>query len=156
MKEFSEFVSFLREYEKFFVEFRAEESKKLQSLTTWNLEAIEKCNASQQVFKKKMESLEEKRQSFQGQLGMEGYTFSQVVEASPEEYKKELKSIFLNTESAIMEIKHLNQKSMDVVHTNIKTIGEKLPEDNSNPVVREYNNANRTTSGNISRIEIKI
>lgn len=156
MKDFLILVSFLREYENFFAEFKAEEEKKLQSLTTWNLEEIDKCNALQQAYQMKMESLEEKRQNLQKELGLEGYTFSQVINAAPEEYKSELQSIFLNTESAIKEIKYLNQKSMDVVHTNIKTIGKKLPEDNSNPVAREYNTANRTTSANQSRIEIKI
>lgn len=156
MKDFLEFVSFLKEYEKFFIEFKAEEAKKLQSLTTWNLEEIEKCNTLQQAYKKKMESIEEKRQEYQRQLGLDGYTFSEVVKAAPEQYQQQLQSIFLTTQSAINEIKYLNQKSMDVVYANVKTIGKKLPEEEKNPVAREYNSANRTTSANQSRIEIKI
>jgi hypothetical protein len=156
LKDFGELISFFHEYEKFFSEFKSAEMDKLQAVTSWDLKGIEKSISVQQANQKRMENLESKRQSIQKAFGMEGLTFKEIIGKSTDEYKQELEALFSKTQAHINEIKFLNDKSMNVVASNIETIGKKLPEEETNPVAREYKAANKDSRWMSHRLEIKI
>ena len=156
MKNFDELLSFFEEYTEFFLEFEAAEKDKLSSLATWDLKGIEHSLSIQQANQKKMEVLELHREKLQKKYGFEGYTFSQVIEAVPEEYQQELRNYFDTVQKSISQVQYLNGKSLEVAGENIRTIGGELKQEPETLLPKEY--ANISGEGIISepRLEIKI
>lgn len=117
-----EFVSFMTGYTAFLGRMRADESEKLNALTSRELQRIEHSIAVSQANAKQLENYEARRMTLQASAGYEGMTFRQLIASVPEDERDALWKLFSQFESNVAEIRFFNDKSMAVARDNMMEI----------------------------------
>lgn len=138
--QFQEFVPFMQDYADFFDLMLEEEKAKLDALLSYDLEKVEHSIGTQQAFEKQMGNFERKREELQEKLGIEGKTFREIAEIAQGEEKKTLQTLFARVEQSVNDVKYHNEKSMEFVRMNLKTV-QSMPgnsEDSARSRVQAY------------------
>ena len=117
-----EFFAFLDQYADFLARMAKDEEEKLRALMSNLLPRIEHAISVAQANAKQVENFELKRTRLQEQAGFGGMTFTEIIEAAPEEEQQSLDAVFRRIQSCVDEIKFHNSKSMRVAHTNMREI----------------------------------
>ena len=109
---------FFEEYALFFEEMVEAEKLKLNILLSNDLKAIEENILIQQVNAKRIENMERKRIEMFNGLGYSQLTFKEIIQMNQEE-SNILTNYYSRVEKAIIQIKHFNKKSLELIRFNL-------------------------------------
>lgn len=117
-----EFVAFMVDYTAFLQQMRADESTKLEAISSRELERIEHSITVSQANAKQLENFEAKRQAVQQAAGYSGLTFRQLIQQAPAEDQDALWKLFTSFEKTVGEIRFYNDKAMAVARDSMMEI----------------------------------
>lgn len=125
------------------------EQKKRQILFSHDLESLENLVQKQQASIMLVETLENKRVKIQEDMGLEGKSFSEIIEAINCEYKEEFTSMLFELRDETLKLKELNEISMDIATAELEFIEKAIggSADNNIGVYDAYGNKNNNNSG---------
>lgn len=124
MEEYSEFYGFMEEYAGFFEGLVQQEQEKLEALLSNELKDIEQSISAQQAATMRMEKYEKRRMELQNAAGFEELTFRQIIEKAQADQKAPLEALFTRVTQAVDQIKFYNEKSMELVRTNLQLLND--------------------------------
>lgn len=128
-----QYIRFISGYAAYYEELAKDEKEKLQVLLSNDLTRLERSIAQQQVVEKKMERLEQLRESLQQAAGFEGMTGQQIIDLLEGEQKSELQKAYRRLSDAISTVQFYNRKSMEVCKHNLQLIGSEIIEPDAPP-----------------------
>lgn len=102
---------FLDEYYQFLLEMEDTQQKKIKALAVNSLDEIQKTIVAQQAEIMNLANMEEKRLRLQSEIGMDDYTFKQIIDAADTSLKGKLTELFAKIETCLEQIKFLNTKA---------------------------------------------
>ncbi|MCI8441145.1 MAG: flagellar protein FlgN [Provencibacterium sp.] len=120
------------------------EKDKLDALLSHDLQRMERSIAQQQAVEKKMEQLEELRESLQQAAGFGNMTGQQIIALLNGAEKNELEQAYKRLSDAVASVKFYNQKSMDVCKQNLQLIGSEVVDPAAPPT---YSPTQRASEG---------
>jgi len=123
MKNYEEFYDFMDRYTEFYDEVLEKEKEKLEALSSDDLAQINRILSEYQVLVKKTEQYEKKRMELFKELGLENMTFRAIVESESGDCREELEDLFYRFREAVVKTKEYNNKSLEIVRENVKTLG---------------------------------
>jgi len=123
MIDHQKLVHFFDEYTSFYESMVNEENNKLKILLSNDLKSIEENILVQQVNAKRMENMENRRIALFESMKLSQYSFRQIIELM--EDKTILQAYYSRIDHAIQQIKYMNQKSMELIRLNLKTVETK-------------------------------
>lgn len=127
------YIRFMSGYAGYFEGLAEEEKDKLDALLSHDLQRMERSIAQQQAVEKKMEQLEELRESLQRAAGFEEMTGQQIIALLNGEERTELERAYKRLADAVSSVKFYNQKSMDVCKQNLQLIGSEVVDPAASP-----------------------
>lgn len=119
MNHFAQLHDFLLEYAQFYLGIVDFEVNKLTALLNNDLVQIENNILLQQAHLMKIESIERKRFAFTQSLGYENHSLNDIVQSFTGDEKEALLKIHHDLSAMIQDIKHYNQKSMELAQMNL-------------------------------------
>lgn len=123
MIDHQKLVHFFDEYTSFYESMVNEENNKLKILLSNDLKSIEENILVQQVNAKRMENMENRRIALFDSMKLGQYSFRQIIDLM--EDKTVLQTYYTRINHAIQQIKYMNQKSMELIRLNLKTVETK-------------------------------
>ncbi len=123
MIDHQKLVHFFDEYTSFYESMVNEENNKLKILLSNDLKSIEENILVQQVNAKRMENIENRRIALFESMKLGQYSFRQIIDLV--EDKTILQAYYSRIDYAIQQIKYMNQKSMELIRFNLKTVETK-------------------------------
>ncbi len=126
MEERERYIRFMAGYAGYFEGLAEGEKDKLDALLSHDLQRMERSIAQQQAVEKKMEQLEELRESLQQAAGFGNMTGQQIIALLNGAEKNELEQAYKRLSDAVASVKFYNQKSMDVCKQNLQLIGSEV------------------------------
>lgn len=117
------YIAFMSGYASYFEGLVDEERDKLDALLSHDLKQMEQSVAQQQAVEKKMEQLEQLRESLQQAAGFEGMTCQEIIAQLSGEDRFTLDQAFKRLSDAVSTVKFYNQKSMDICKQSLQLIG---------------------------------
>lgn len=124
MIDYQKLIHFFDEYTCFYESMVNEENNKFKILLSNDLKSIEENILVQQVNAKRMENMENRRIALFDSIQLGQYSFRQIIEKI-EEDKTILQGYYTRIDHAIQQIKYMNQKSMELIRLNLKTVETK-------------------------------
>lgn len=140
-------IEFLKEYVLFFQEMEQKQELKLQALSTGELKQVEEMILMQQVMDKQLENMETKRLRMFEEAGVPGKTFREIIEVQDGEAKEKLQEMYHTLDSAVNQVKYLNQKAMKIAESRLVERGIK-PQNHQKNKGENYKMAS-SSGGNI-------
>lgn len=123
MIDYEKLIHFFDEYTCFYESMVNEENNKLKILLSNDLKLIEENILVQQVNAKRMENMENRRITLFDSMKLGQYSFRQIIDLM--EDKTVLQAYYTRIDHAIQQIKYMNQKSMELIRLNLKTVETK-------------------------------
>jgi len=123
MIDHQKLIHFFDEYTSFYESMVNEENNKLKILLSNDLKSIEENILVQQVNAKRMENMENRRIALFESMKLGQYSFRQIIDLV--EDKTILQAYYSRIDHAIQQIKYMNQKSMELIRLNLKTVETK-------------------------------
>ena len=123
MKNYDEFYDFMEQYTEFYNEVLEVEREKADALLSNDLTLINEVLAEYQVWVKRTEQYEHRRQEMFKELGLEGKSFRAIIESETGDCREELEDLFYRFREAVVKTKEYNNKSLEIVRENVKTLG---------------------------------
>ena len=114
-----ELCDILREMTALFREFLPLEEEKLKAAQRKQVTFIEDCMGKEQALLLKIRGLEQKRESFLEQKGLQGRTLREIIAEQPEEEQRELTEVFEEFSSAVKTFSALNTEAMKLIRVNL-------------------------------------
>lgn len=133
LEEIQQYIRFMSGYASYFEGLAEEEKDKLDALLSHDLQRMERSIAQQQAVEKKMEQLEELRESLQQAAGFGEMTCQQIIALLDGEEKSGLQEAYRRLTDAVASVKFYNQKSMDVCKQNLQLIGSEVVDPAASP-----------------------
>ncbi|MEA5010189.1 MAG: flagellar export chaperone FlgN [Angelakisella sp.] len=122
MNNFQDFISFMQDYTAFYEGLVDSQKDKLKAMLSHNLKKIDQSVCAQQADAMKIESMESKRASLQQDAGFDGKTLQEIISLVPGAEAEMLRELAKRINQAVAEIRYYNDKSIDVVKTNIQAV----------------------------------
>lgn len=144
MEERERYIRFMAGYAGYFEGLAEGEKDKLDALLSHDLQRMERSIAQQQAVEKKMEQLEELRESLQQAAGFGNMTGQQIIALLNGAEKNELEQAYKRLSDAVASVKFYNQKSMDVCKQNLQLIGSEVVDPAAPPT---YSPTQRASEG---------
>lgn len=126
MKDFSGFIAVIQELIALFEDLIPVEQEKLDAAVKNRVSFVEECMHKEQAFVLQLKGLEQKRESQQKMLGMEGCTFRQILEQVPEETAAVLTPLFDRLSAQIRLFQSINASVKDSIDVNLHVINSAL------------------------------
>jgi hypothetical protein len=144
LEERERYIRFMAGYAGYFEGLAEGEKDKLDALLSHDLQRMERSIAQQQAVEKKMEQLEELRESLQQAAGFGNMTGQQIIALLNGAEKNELEQAYKRLSDAVASVKFYNQKSMDVCKQNLQLIGSEVVDPAAPPT---YSPTQRASEG---------
>lgn len=126
MDKFSDFINIINAFIQLFDELIPTEQKKLDAAVDNKVIIVEDCMNKEQAAILKMRGLEQQREQAQKDLGMDGFTFRQILEASPEEHADVLKPLFDRLSQQVTMFQSISESAREMIELNLHTIQSSL------------------------------
>ena len=126
MKDFSGFIAVIQELIALFEDLIPVEQEKLDAAVKNRVSFVDECMHKEQAFVLQLKGLEQKREIQQKQLGMEGYTFRQILEHAPTETAAVLTPLFDRLSAQIRLFQSINSSARDIIEVNLHVIHSAL------------------------------
>lgn len=125
MTDYKTVIAFFDEYICHYKNLLSFENDKISLLATDKIELLNKSLANEQALCMKGESFEQRRLKMMKSQGIEGLTFSKIIDNAPDEYKRKLTDQFSDLSRYIVQVKKLNQQAMSVVNGKLSAIAKR-------------------------------
>ena len=113
MNDFTAFTKVIEEFITLFDHLIEIEQEKLDAAVKNRVTFVEDCMHKEQAAVLQLRGLEQKREAEQKHLGMEGYTFRQILEEAPEEVSASLSPSVSESAKDIIEVNlHMIQSAL--------------------------------------------
>lgn len=120
LDEKKRFHDFLDEYIDFFDEMVELQKEQLAAVLSSEIQRVDKCAATLQVYLKKLNMMEQKRIDLQTAAGYKNMSFKEIIAILPEEQKQEYSKLFDMLGKRISEVVFYNDKSQEKVKADLK------------------------------------
>ena len=112
MKNSGAFCTFMQQYVDFLEQAAAGEDEKYAALLSYDAKRMDRAIAGQQAVNMRLARMEAQREEEQRSAGVEGLTFSQMLEEAQGEEHELLAALFVRFRKAVDDIKFFNAKSI--------------------------------------------
>lgn len=126
MHNYKQIIEFFEQYINHYMELLDFENTKLSCILSNNVKDLNSCLGKEQALIMKGKNLEAKRLELLKKEGFGESTFSEMIEAAPEEYKQKLQTVFSQLSKYVLEVKRINDEAMNVVRVKLNSIENKL------------------------------
>ncbi len=121
MNDFTAFTKIIKEYIALFDHLIPIEQEKLDAAVKNRVTFVEDCMHKEQAAVLQLRGLEQKRETEQRRLGMEGYTFRQILESAPEEADV-LNPLFDQLAERVRSFQSVSASAKDIIEVNLHVI----------------------------------
>lgn len=121
MNDFTAFTKIIKEYIALFDHLIPIEQEKLDAAVKNRVSFVEDCMHKEQAAVLQLRGLEQKRETEQRRLGMEGYTFRQILESAPEEADV-LNPLFDQLAERVRSFQSVSASAKDIIEVNLHVI----------------------------------
>lgn len=129
MQDYSAFIDIIREFIQLFEALIPVEQAKLEAAVDNKVTAVEDCMNREQAAVLKIRGLEKKREDLQKEMGLEGYTFRQILEAAPPEISSTLRPLFDRLSEQVETFRSVSAQAKDMIEVNLHVVQSRLSED---------------------------
>lgn len=126
MEAIGQYIRFMAGYASYYEGLAEDEKEKMDVLLSGDLNRLEQSIAQQQVIEKKMERLEQLRESLQQAAGFEGMTGKEIIAGLESGQREELQAAYQRLSDAVATVQFYNRKSMEICRHNLKLIGSEI------------------------------
>lgn len=105
------------------------ETEKQKALASCDLSLMDQTIAAQQAALMQLESFERQRRQLMLDAGLGEKTFREILDGLTGEEKKRFEVLFRRFERAVSNIRHLNDKSMEIARADLQVIRGVSPDD---------------------------
>ncbi len=126
MNDFSAFIEIIEEFIQLFDELIPVEQEKLDAAIKNRITFVEECMNKEQAAVLKLRGLEQKRENAQKALGMEAFTFRQILEQVPEDTARTLRPLFDRLSEQVAAFRSISGSAKDIIEVNLHTIQASL------------------------------
>lgn len=126
MNDFTAFTKIIEELVTLFDHLIPIEQEKLDAAVKNRVSFVEDCMHKEQAAVLQLRGLEQKRESEQKRLGMEGYTFRQILEHAPEEAVSILNPLFDQLAERVRTFQSISASARDIIEVNLHVIQSAL------------------------------
>lgn len=155
MNDFTTFTKIIEEYIALFDHLIPIEQEKLDAAVKNRVSFIEDCMHKEQAAVLQLRGLEQKRETEQKRLGIEGFTFRQILEHAPEETAV-LSPLFDQLAERVRTFRSVSDSAKDIIEVNLHKIQSALAAESSGKATysasgqkKDDNKRNRFTSRSI-------
>lgn len=131
MSNFSAFAGLMKEFIEFFDTLIPIEQDKLNAIVKNRVAIVEDLMHKEQAAVMRLRGLEQKRLAEQKQLGLENYTFRQILENIPDTEAAVLRPLFDRLDHQIRTLQSLSRNIKDAIEVNLRVIEQNLAGDRS-------------------------
>lgn len=121
MNDFTAFTKIIEELITLFDHLIPIEQEKLDAAVKNRVTFVEDCMHKEQAAVLQLRGLEQKRETEQRRLGMEGYTFRQILESAPEEADV-LNPLFDQLAERVRSFQSVSASAKDIIEVNLHVI----------------------------------
>ena len=126
MNDFTAFTKIIEELITLFDHLIPIEQEKLDAAVKNRVSFVEDCMHKEQAAVLQLRGLEQKRESEQKRLGMEGYAFRQILECAPEEAAAILNPLFDQLAERVRTFQSVSASARDIIEVNLHVIQRAL------------------------------
>ena len=126
MNDFTAFTKVIEEFITLFDHLIEIEQEKLDAAVKNRVTFVEDCMHKEQAAVLQLRGLEQKREAEQKHLGMEGYTFRQILEEAPEEVSASLSPLFDQLSERVTSFRSVRESAKDIIEVNLHMIQSAL------------------------------
>ncbi|MCI8785002.1 flagellar export chaperone FlgN [Lachnospiraceae bacterium 48-21] len=126
MNDFTAFTKIIEELITLFDHLIPIEQEKLDAAVKNRVSFVEDCMHKEQAAVLQLRGLEQKRESEQKRLGMEGYTFRQILECVPEDAAAILNPLFDQLAERVRTFQSVSASARDIIEVNLHVIQRAL------------------------------
>lgn len=126
MNDFSDYSRIIEEFITLFDNLIPIEQEKLDAAVKNQVTFIEDCMHREQAAVLQLRGLEQKREAEQKRLGMEGYTFRQILEQVPPETDALLRPLFDRLSERVRSFQSVSTSAKDIIEVNLHKIQSAL------------------------------
>lgn len=126
MNDFSKFIRIIEEFIALFDNLIPVEQEKLDAAVKNRITFVEDCMHKEQAAVLQMRGLEQRREAEQKRLGMEGYTFRQILAHVPEETASVLNPLFSQLSDRVTTFRSVSDSAKDIIEVNLHMIQSAL------------------------------
>lgn len=131
MNDFSDYSKIIKEFIALFDHLIPIEQEKLDAAVKNQVTFIEDCMHKEQAAVLQLRGLEQKREAEQKRLGMEGYTFRQILEHAPEDANALLSPLFDQLAERVRSFRSISDSAKDIIEVNLHVVQSALAAENS-------------------------
>ncbi len=125
MADYEKIIVFFNDYLNHYKGLLAFEQEKLNFLISNDIKKLNDSLSNEQAFIMKGEALEKKRISMLKGEGISELHFKEMIDNAPKNYQDRLICVYTALQNYIMEVKRINELSMEKVSDRLKRINEK-------------------------------
>lgn len=126
MNDFTAFTKIIEELITLFDHLIPIEQEKLDAAVKNRVSFVEDCMHKEQAAVLQLRGLEQKRESEQKRLGLEGYTFRQILECAPEDAAAALNPLFDRLAEQVRTFQSVSASARDIIEVNLHVIQRAL------------------------------
>ena len=126
MNDFTAFTKVIEEFITLFDHLIEIEQEKLDAALKNRVTFVEDCMHKEQAAVLQLRGLEQKREAEQKHLGMEGYTFRQILEEAPEEVSASLSPLFDQLSERVTSFRSVSDSAKNIIEVNLHMIQSAL------------------------------
>ncbi len=130
MNDFSNFIKLIEDYIVLFDNLIPIEQEKLDAAVKNQVTFIEDCMHKEQAAVLQLRGLEQKREAEQKRLGMDNYTFKEILAHAPEEAAA-LEPLFDRLSERVRSFRSISDSAKDIIEVNLHVIQSALASDTS-------------------------
>lgn len=131
MPDYNKIIDFFDECIEHYKELLSFENKKLEYITSNNVDELSNGLGREQALIMKGNSLETKRVEILKKQGVSDIKFKELIESAPDEFSGKLNARYLELLKYINEVKRINGYSLNMVEEKLNYIEERISQNNS-------------------------
>ena len=124
MNDFTAFTKVIEEFITLFDHLISIEQEKLDAAVKNRVTFVEDCMEQAAVLQ--LRGLEQKRETEQKRLGMEGFTFRRILEEAPSETAASLKPLFDQLSERVTAFRSVSDSAKNIIEVNLHVIQRAL------------------------------
>ncbi|MCI8886244.1 MAG: flagellar protein FlgN [Dorea sp.] len=126
MNDFTAFTKVIEEFITLFDHLISIEQEKLDAAVKNRVTFVEDCMHKEQAAVLQLRGLEQKRETEQKRLGMEGFTFRRILEEAPSETAASLKPLFDQLSERVTAFRSVSDSAKNIIEVNLHMIQSAL------------------------------
>lgn len=127
MENFDVFYEFMTEYTQFFESAVSKEKEKFSAVLDYDIKKLETALSVQQSINDRIVFYEQQRMDLQQRLGIPDLKLSEITNMLTGKQYQDMKALSSRFSAAVMSVKDLNSKALEVTQINLKAAEEVTP-----------------------------